>query len=170
MKPEIFFLKYAFPCSFVLMSRKEITQKEHKLLYKSAKDEKLYLPLEKIESIFWRAMNFVESITNIQAVRRYWRFEHNKILMSKKSQILDEKLLKECMIIPCEVLLIDKDNATVKSEFFDDYIKLKIDFVNVKPGDKVTKHYSYACEKISKILYLKMVENLKKISNIKVKR
>jgi hydrogenase maturation factor len=159
MKPEILFLRYAFPCSFVLLSREEITKEEHELLYKSAKEENLYLPIEKIESIFWRAIGFVGSIKNMQAVRRYWILNHNKILKLKKLNILDEKLLKDCMIIPCEVLSVGKDTAIVKSKI-DDYIKLKIDFVKVKPGDKVTKHYDYACEKISEGLYSKMMKNL----------
>jgi len=164
MKPEILFIKYAYPCSFVLLSRKEITKKEHNLLYKSAKDEKLYLPIEKIESIFWRAMEFVGSIKNMQAVRKYWNFEHNKILRLEKIKILDEKLFKECMIIPCEVVSVGKNNATVKSEFFEGYINLKNDFVDVKTGDKVIKHYDYVCEKISNSLYSKMKENLRKMS------
>jgi len=162
MKPEMFFLKYAFPCSFVLLSRKEITRKDYELLYKSAKEEKLYLPVEKIESIFWRAVEFVGSITSMQDVRKFWRFNHNRILRLVKVNVPKEKLL-ECMVIPCEVLSVNKDTATVKSEFFDDYIKLKIDFVKVKSGDKVTKHYDYACEKINENLCSDMIENLKKI-------
>jgi len=161
MKPEIFFLKYAFPCTFVLLKRKEITKKEYKLLYKSTKEEKLYLPVEKIENIFWRAVEFAGSITSMQDVRKFWRFNHNRILRLVKANVPKEKLL-ECMVIPCEVLSVNKDTATVKSEFFDDYIKLKIDFVKVKPGDKVTKHYDYTCEKINEKLYSSMVENLKK--------
>jgi hydrogenase maturation factor len=162
MKPEIFFLKYAFPCSFVLLSRKEITKEEHKLLYKSAKEEKLYLPIEKIEKIFWRALEFIGSISDLDLVQKYWWFNHNKYIKREKIKNLDKKLLKDCMIIPCKVLSVNKNNAVVKSEF-DDFIKLKIDFVKVKPGDKVTKHYDYVCEKISESLYTKMVKNLKKL-------
>jgi hydrogenase maturation factor len=160
MKSEILFLKYAFPCSFVLLARKEITKKEHELLYKSTKEEKLYIPAEKIENIFWRAIGFVGSIKNMQAIRKFWRFDHNKILRLVKVNVPEEKLL-ECMVIPCEVLSVNKDMAIVKSKF-DDYINLKVDFVKVKPGKKVTKHYDYACEKISESLYSKMMKNLEK--------
>lgn len=163
MKPEIFFLRYAFPCSFVLLSRGEITEEEHELLYKSAKEEKLHLSTEKIESIFWRAIGFIGSIKNTQAVRKYWYFEHNKHIKSEKLKLIDEKLIKECMVIPCEVISVNKDKATVKSEFFDDYIKLKTDFVNVNPGDKITKHYDYVCEKIPEKLYESILKALKKL-------
>ncbi len=167
MKPEIFFLKYAFPCTFVLLSRKEIIRKDYELLYKSAKEEKLYVSIKKIEKIFWRPLEFVGSIFDLNSVQNYWWFDHNKHLESGKIKNLDKTLLKDCMVIPCEVLSMKKDIAIVKSEFCDKDIKLKIDFVKVKPGDKVTKHYDYACEKINENLCSDMVENLKKI---KVKR
>jgi hydrogenase maturation factor len=163
MKPEIFFLKYAFPCSFVLLSRKEIDSKDHELLYKSTKEEKLYLPIEKIEKIFWRAVEFVGSISNLDAAQKYWWFDHNKHLKTKKIKNLDEKLLKECMVIPCEVISISENRASVKSPFLSKIIELKTDFVNVKPGDKVTKHYDYLSEKIPENLCLKIEESLKKL-------
>jgi len=96
MEPEIFFLKYAFPCSFVLLSRGEINQREHKLLYKSAKEEKLSLPIEKIEKIFWRALEFVGSISDLNSVQKYWWFDHNKYLKLKKFKSVENELMKEC--------------------------------------------------------------------------
>jgi hypothetical protein len=163
MKPEIFFLKYAFPCSFVLLSRGEIDSKEHKLLYKSTKEEKLYLPIENVEKIFWRALEFVGSISDLNSAQKYWWFDHNKHLKTKKIKNLDEKLLKECMVIPCEVISVSEDRASVKSPFLSKIIELKTDFVDVRPGDKVTKHYDYLCEKIPESLYSKIEDNLKKI-------
>jgi len=162
MKPEIFFLKYAFPCSFVLVLRKEITKKEQKLIYRSAKEEKLHLSKKEIERIFWRPMKFIKSICDLESIQRYWRFEHNKNLKEKKFDDFEKKFEKQCMVVPCEVVSINK-NVIVKSEFFDGIIKLKTDLVNVKPGDKITKHYDYICEKIPEDLYLKMIESLKKI-------
>ena len=163
MKPEIFFLKYAFPCSFVLLSRGEIDSKEHELLYKSTKEEKLYLPAKKIEKIFWRALKFIGSTSDLKTIQKYWWFDHNKHIKSKKIKNYDKKLLKDCMIIPCEVLTVSENIATVKSPFLDKIIKLKTDFVDVKPRDKVTKHYDYLCEKIPESLYLRMERSLKKL-------
>ncbi|MCX6821827.1 MAG: hypothetical protein NTW30_03550, partial [Candidatus Aenigmarchaeota archaeon] len=151
---------YAFPCSFVHLSRKEITQKEYDLLYRSAKDEKLYLSIKKIENIFWRVMKFVDSITDLKKVQKYWWFDHNKNIRMKKIKNVDKK---ECMIIPCEVISVSGDKTIVKSPFLNKDEKLKLDFVNVKVGDKVTKHYNYVCEKIPEKLYLKMIESLKKL-------
>lgn len=161
MKPEIFFLKYAFPCSFILLSRKEITNEEHDLLFRSARDEKLYLPKERIESIFWRAMKFIEFISDLERVQRYWWFDHNRYLKQKKFK---DELIEECKVIPCEVLTASKNEAIVKSSFLDGTVKLKIDFVDVRPGDKVTKHYDYICEKIPEKLYSEIVESLKRLS------
>jgi len=162
MKPEIFFLKYAFPCSFILLLRKEITKEEQELIYRSAREEKLYLPKNKIERIFWRVFKFVKSTSDLKTVQRYWWFDHNKHLKQGKFKDFEERFEKLCMVIPCEILGL-KNGAIVKSEFFDRTVELKTDFVDVKPGDKVTKHYNYICEKISENLYLNMIESLKKI-------
>jgi len=163
MKPEIFFLKYAFPCSFVLLSRGEINQKEHKLLYRSAKEEKLYLSIERIEKIFWRVLEFVGSISDLNSVQKYWWFDHNTYLNLKKSKGIGSEVIKECQVIPCRVLLVSGNKVKVKSPFLDKIMELKADFVDVRLGDKVTKHYDYVCEKIPESLYLKMTERLKKI-------
>jgi len=163
MKPEIFFLKYAYPCSFVLLLRKEITKKEHELLYKSAKEEKLFLSKDKIEKIFWRPIRFVKSIANFESVKKYWRFDHNFHLKEKEFKDLDESLLEHCFVVPCEVISVKGGIAKVKSFLINGEISLKTDFVIVKPGDKVTKHYDYACEKISDGIYQEMIERLKKV-------
>ena len=163
MKPEIFFLKYAFPCSFVLLSRGEINQKDYELLYKSTKEEKLYLPIEKIEKIFWRALEFVGSISDLNSVQKYWWFDHNKYLKLKKFKNISNELFKECLVIPCRVVSVSEKKVRVKSPFLDKITELKTDFVDVRLGDKVTKHYDYVCEKISESLYLKIGESLKKL-------
>jgi len=163
MKPEIFFLKYAYPCSFVLLLRKEITKKEHELLYKSVKEEKLHLSKEKIEKIFWRPMRILESISNLESIEKYWRFDHNFYLKEKEFKDFEESFLEHCLVIPCEVVSVKGGKAMVKSPFLRRKINLKTDFVTVKPGDKVTKHYDYLCEKISEGLYKEIIERLKKI-------
>jgi len=163
MKPEIFFLKYAFPCSFILLLRKEITKEEQEIVYRSVKDGKLHLPKKDIERIFWRPMKFIKSISDLEAVQKYWRFDHNKHIKEKRFQDFEEKFEKLCMVIPCEVLDSTEKRAIMRSEFLDGIVELKRDFVDVKPGNKVTKHYDYICEKISEGLYLKMIESLKKI-------
>jgi len=156
-------LKYAFPCTFVLLLRKEITKEEQELLYKSTKEEKLYLDKKKIERIFWRPLKFLKSISDLETVQRYWHFDHNKYLKERKFMGFEEKFEKLCRVIPCVVLRLTKNGTIVRSEFFNGTIKLKTDFVDVKPGNKVTKHYDYVCEKIPEDLYFKMIESLKKI-------
>lgn len=163
MEPEILFLKYAYPCSFVLLSRGEINQKEHKLLYKSTKEEELYLPIKRIEKIFWRALEFVGSISDLNLVQKYWWFDHNKYLKSKKFKSVEDELMKECLVIPCRVVSVSENKVRVKSPFFDKIVELKADFVDVRLGDKVTKHYDYVSEKIPGSLYFKIKESLKKV-------
>jgi len=164
MNPEIFFLKYAYPCSFVLLSRDEIDQREHKLLYKSAKEGKLCLPIERIEKIFWRALEFVGSISDLNSVQKYWWFDHNKYLKLKKFKSIGNELMKDCLVIPCRVVSVSENKVRVKSSFLDEVVELKTDFVDVRLGDKVTKHYDYLCEKIPEKLYFRIGESLKKLT------
>jgi transcriptional regulator of heat shock response len=163
MKPEILFLKYAFPCSFVLLSRGEITEEEHKLIYKSAKEEKMHLPKERIEKIFWRAVEHVKNISDLNSVQEYWQFNHNKKIKVEKFKSIPKDLIKECFVIPCEIVSVSNSHAVVKSEFLDKIVRVKKDFVNIRIGDKATKHYDYLCEKIPENLYIKIVESFKKI-------
>jgi hydrogenase maturation factor len=163
MKSEILFLKYAFPCSFVLLSRGEITEEEHKLIYKSAKERKMYLPKERIEKIFWRAVEHVKNISDLNSVQEYWWFDHNRKIKAEKFKSIPKNLIKECFVVPCEVVAISDGYAIVKSKFLDKNVRVKKDFVNVKIGDKVTKHYDYLCEKIPENLYIKIIESFKKI-------
>jgi len=163
MKPEIFFLKYAFPCSFVLLLRKEITKREQDLLYKSAKEEKLYLTKDKIEKIFWRPIRFLKSISDLDEIQKYWRFDHNFYLKKKEFKDFEEVLIEHCLVIPCEVVKVKKNKAEVKSSFLKKNVELKSDLVKVRIGDKVTKHYDFISEKISENLYNKMVKNLKNV-------
>jgi len=145
------------------MSRGEVDSKEHDLLYKSAKEEKLYLPIKKIEKIFWRALKFVGSVSDLDSVQNYWWFNHNKYLKLEKFKSIENDLIKECLVTPCKVVSVSKNKVKVKSPFFDNTVELKTDFVGVRLGDKVTKHYDYICEKIPESLYLKIEESLKKI-------
>jgi hydrogenase maturation factor len=147
----------------MLILRREITKEKQELLYKSVKEKKLYLSKKEIERIFWRPMKFIKSISNLEEVQRYWRFDHNKHLKEKKFEDFEERFEKLCMVIPCELVSVKKNNAVVKSEFFDGTVELKTDFVDIRPGDKVTKHYDYICEKIPEDLYHEMIESLKKI-------
>jgi len=163
MKPEIFFLKYAFPCSFVLLIRKEITKKEYEFLYRSTKEEKIYLTKKRIEKIFWRPMKFLESISNLEAIQKYWRFDHNYYLKKKKFKDFKDILIEHCLVIPCEVVSVKRNQAIVKSSFLKNEVSLKTDFVTVKPEDKVTKHYDYVCERISEEVYQEMIEKLKRL-------
>jgi hydrogenase maturation factor len=163
MEPEIFFLKYAFPCSFILLSRKEITKKEHDLLYKSAKEKKLYLTKDRIEKIFWRPMKFLKSISDLDKIQKYWRFDHNFYLKEKEFKDFDDSLIEHCLVIPCEVVKVKKNKAEVKSPFLKKNMELNSNFVKVRLGNKVTKHYDFICEKISETLFSQMIESLKKI-------
>ena len=103
------------------------------------------------------------SISNLNSVQKYWWFDHNKNLKLKKFKTIPDELIKECMIIPCRVVSITEDKVGVKSLFVDEIEKLKGDFVNVRLGDKVTKHYDYLCEKIPESLYLRIKESLKRL-------
>jgi hydrogenase maturation factor len=108
-------------------------------------------------------MKFLGSISDMGMIRKYWRFDHNIYLKKKKFKDFEDILIEHCLVMPCEVISVKKNEAVVKSPFLRNEVNLKTDFVDVKPRDKVTKHYDYICEKISEGMYQKMVESLKKL-------
>jgi len=162
VKPEIYFLRYAYPCSHILLKRGEINEKTFELIKKSAIEGKMYITEEDIKRIFWRAFNHLRDISSMEKLKLFWRFEHSKIILEKFSGNLE--IARECMVFPCIVTRTKANSLIAKMPFFHETLSLKNELVrDVKKGDRITKHYSHACEKIDEETYERMVEALKKI-------
>lgn len=154
-KPEVFFIKYAYPCSFIIRQRKEITDDELEELKKAAINN-IALPKEKLEKIFFRAFQKIEPLAkemnkdkwDLDVLQNYFIKNHNEII--EKGMYAYAKApdtLKElCKVHVAKVV-------EVKDEFLVvEYANKKIRVVNkelvpnAKFGDNVTIHYGYAVE------------------------
>ena len=158
MEPEVYFLKYAFPCSHILWRvRREITEEEYKKMENAAKHNKI-LSGRFLEKAFWRAFTRIEKLAeemgkdkwDIEVIKEYFCVRHNSVLnvsdypesfkeMCKtyKARVIEETNDGE-VIVSYESELDGEKKRKVKK----DYIK------DLKVGERVWIHWQYAVEKV----------------------
>ena len=152
MKSEVYFIKYAFPCSHILCDvRGEITNDEFEKMRIAALNDEV-LDRKFLEKIFFRAFERIAKLAeeigkdkwDIEVIREYFRVRHNPIL--DKSDY-PESFKKMCKVHEASVLedlgdeaivLYDGGKRRVKKDYLPD----------IKVGDRVTIHWQYAVEKI----------------------
>jgi hypothetical protein len=153
---EKYFLKYAFPCAFLKLERKEITDKEYKEL-ESKFLEGDSVSRSKLEKIFKPAFIRIKRLAkkmnkdywNFDVMKEYWLNEHNKLIEENDGGYSEqtEKFKDLCRIHVAEI--IEKDG----NKFIVQYSNKKRRVYNsILPeadrGDRVTIHFKYAIEKL----------------------
>ena len=87
MKAEVFFLKYAFPCSFIIKERRQIDEKTFHLLRDAALNNKAPdKPL--LEKVYFRAFEKIKMVSkemkkdkwDLAVLREYFLKRHNRII------------------------------------------------------------------------------------------
>jgi len=148
MKPEVYFLKYAFPCAQVLRDiRKTITEEEYQKIQKAALNNES-LPREYLEKIFEKAVKGMkkisEDIWDIKTIREYFHgILHNETI----SKDLPPTIRRLCRIRKGKVIAIKENVLIVDLE--DEKRNLIPLYDNPKVGNEVFIHYGYAVEKTS---------------------
>lgn len=152
MKPEILFLKYAFPCSMVLKQRGEITQETFNKLEKSAINNE---PVERalLEKVYFRAIARMKALAkelnkgyfSEEIIREYFTKRHNELIDADKK--MPPALKHLCKVFKAEIIkkgagyyIVEYDNKKTRAV-------LSSLLANAKIGDAVTIHYGYAVEK-----------------------
>ncbi|MFH0970465.1 MAG: HypC/HybG/HupF family hydrogenase formation chaperone [Candidatus Diapherotrites archaeon] len=156
MKPEILFVKYAFPCAFILRERNEITEEELSMIEQAALHEKI-LPRDFLERVFFRAFNRIDRLANEMKKRR-WDYEvihsyfvsrHNEIISngSEAYEHAPDSLRELCKVYSAKIQSIQDTTLVVK---YGDKIRPvcgeMIPFPKI--GENVTIHYGYAIERV----------------------
>lgn len=165
MKPEILFLKYAFPCSIVLRQRNEISQKTLNMLEKAAVNNKP-LKRELLEKIYFRAITRMKVLAKERnkhyfsetIIREYFTKRHNELLDGMFTKAYDKGIDIDKNAPPslrhlCKVF----KSKVIKKE--DNYYIVEYDNRKTRPvlsallpdaniNDIVTIHYGYAVEKV----------------------
>ena len=157
MKPEVFFLKYAFPCSFILKQRGEIGDKEFKQLEEGAINNKV-LPRKLLEKIYFRAFEKIKPIAqemdrdkwDLDVLKEYFLARHNALIdegMYAYAQA-PETLKNLCRVHKAKVLNVKDDVLVVEYAGGKRRPVMGTMVSGAKIGDLVTIHYGYAVEKI----------------------
>jgi hypothetical protein len=154
--PEILFVKYAFPCAFILRERGEITKGELFKLEDAALHEKI-LPRPFLEKIFFRAFRRIQVLAmemgkdkwDYDVIRAYFVTRHNEIILEGMETYAraPDSLKELCMVHESKIQSIRGDVLVVK------YGKKTRPVMGTmipspKVGEKVTIHYGYAIERL----------------------
>lgn len=156
MEPEVIFLKYAFPCSFIIKQRNEINDSTYYMLEDAAINNKV-LSRKLLEQIFFRAFERIEKIAkelnkdkwDPEVIKEYFINKHNSIIDEGMYSYAKapESLKNLCKVHKAKVLKVQDDIAIVEYENKTRPVHTVLT-PNIKENDLVTIHYGYAVEKL----------------------
>jgi len=128
MKPEQYFLRYAFPCAHILLEQNKIT-KEQYIEMKKAFYENAIVPREKLENTFKAAFRRLKAIKedywNVDALRHYFVSYHNKCIDENEGDYakFSEEFKEDCKVKKYKILkkkgvifIIDKNGTKTQVE------------------------------------------------------
>lgn len=157
MEPEVLFIKYAFPCAFVIKQRGEIDEKGFRTLEDASINDKV-LDRALLEKIFFRAFERIDKVAkemkshrwDAKVIREYFVRKHNEIIDQGMYSYAKapESLKNLCKVHVATVkrvsdryLVVGYGNGRTRT-VMSDLVR------GIKEGDKVTIHYGYAVEKV----------------------
>ncbi|MFH1506773.1 MAG: hypothetical protein ABIE94_07375 [archaeon] len=159
MKIENYFLRYAYPCAYILMQLKEITQEELDELEDTAINNR-EISRERLEKIFHNAFHHIGELAkkknkdkwNLDIIRYYFHRYHNKIIDEKRGIYAQTPMMLNELSRVEVAKIIDKKDKVLVVEYLGKDMKMKNRNVHnsfvpqAKVGDHVTIHYGYAVE------------------------
>jgi len=155
--PERYFLKYAYPCSFVLVDLGKITDEKRKEL-----EQKLLtnepVDREELESIFKAAFKRLKEIAkqedkdywDLDVIKEYFFGEKHNDFIDKQDGMYAEvspTIRGLCKVHKAEVTERRENVLTVKYDGISRNIFATL-VPDVKVGDKVSVHWAFAIEKL----------------------
>ncbi|HIH37713.1 HypC/HybG/HupF family hydrogenase formation chaperone [Candidatus Woesearchaeota archaeon] len=157
MQEEQYFLKYAWPCTWVKKERGGISEDEFEML-KNAAEKGVRVPRATLERVYDVACKHMRRVAkemrkdmwSIAVIDRYFLEEHNRMIDENEdfAMKLTPSLKKLCKCSKAKVLgVIDE---FLKVEVGRDIRTVSAVFVpDAKPGDTVIVHYGYAVKMIT---------------------
>lgn len=161
MKAEVFFLKYAFPCTFIIKERGQIDERTFNLLRDAAISSKT-LDRLLLEKVYFRAFEKIKMVSeemkkdkwDLEVLKEYFLKRHNVIIDNgmfayKNAPASQKRLCKihKARIAEdkgdCFIVQYKENNKKGKRAVLKELVP------DAKTGDTVTIHYGYAVEKIS---------------------
>ena len=148
MLPEVYFMRYAFPCARVLVDfRKKITEEEWQEMKKAVETD---TPMDRsyLEKTFTKAFIELKRISpekywSIETIREYFWHRHTEAI----SPDLPAMIKRLCLVKKGK---LEKQIGDVfKANLGDGDIRnIHALYKNAKVGDTVMVHYGYASEKV----------------------
>jgi hydrogenase maturation factor len=162
MKTEVYFLRYAFPCTDIRLQQGRITQKEYDYLMNAAVNQET-VKRDDLERIFFRAFEEIEQMAkkkktdkwDYEIIKDYFYHEHNKIIDMGKGiyKIWPESLRELSKVFRAKV--IDKKQEKFLVVEYNNGKEIKkrnvLNFFvpEANINDAVMIHYGYAVEKVN---------------------
>lgn len=156
--PERYFLKYAYPCSFVLVEQGRITEKKRKELEKKLLGNK---PIDRneLEALFPAAFKRIKELAeemerdawDLAVIKEYFFGEKHNDFIEKKDgmyAVFGPTFKELCKIHKAEVIARKNNVLTVKYNSVERNVFATL-VPDAKKGDKVTVHLAFAIEKIN---------------------
>lgn len=148
MLPEVYFLRYAFPCARVLVDiRRTVTEEEFQEMEKAVKTDKP-MSREYLEKTFIKAIAGLKKINpvnywNIETIREYFWNRHEEQI----SHDLPAMIRRLCLV---KKGMLEKQTGDVfRANLGDGDIRnIHALYPGAKTGDQVMVHYGCASEKI----------------------
>jgi HupF/HypC family protein len=154
MKVENFFLRYAYPCAYIILQRGNITSEKLKELEDIAINNK-EVSRKELEKIFFRAFEFIDEIAkqrnkdrwDPEVIKSYFYEDHNKIIENKRGTYAKfPEVLRKLSRVE-KAIVVGKKEEILTVKYRDEKRNVFDHFVpEVKIGDIVTIHYGYAIE------------------------
>jgi hypothetical protein len=147
MLPEVYFLRYAFPCARVLVDVRKTITEEDWLKLKKAVETDTPITRERLEQIFPVAIERLKKISanywNIAVIREYFWNKHEEAI----SRDLPAMIKRLCPV--CKGKIIKQTGDVFKVDLGNNDIRnVNALYNDAKVGDTVMVHYGYAVEKI----------------------
>ena len=154
MRVENYFLRYAFPCAFIIKQRGEISQEEYDKLLDTAINNKS-VEREELEKIFFRAFKYINELAkeknrakwDFSIIKEYFLKRHNELIEQGRDMYKNApKTLRDLSKVN-EAEIINKKSNILEVKFNNKKRFVSNVFVpEAKIGDKVRIHYGFAVE------------------------
>lgn len=157
MSPELYFLRYAFPCAFIKLQQGKLTKKLYDSLHEAALGKKAVTKAG-LMKVFPLALGHIEQIAtekkinkwSVEAIKEYFWEKHDDVIEAGEGFYASApKVLCElCRVAPAEVLRRGGNWAVVKFANNKSRSVLTELVPGLKKGDRVMVHYGYVVEKL----------------------
>ncbi|MFH1063752.1 MAG: hypothetical protein V1729_01590 [Candidatus Woesearchaeota archaeon] len=151
MLPEVYFLRYAFPCARVLVDfRKTLTEEEYEEMRKAVENDmpmdREYLA-DKFDHAFEGIRKVSEDVWNIDNIREYFWNKHKDHLSPDLPQIICRLCVVKKGVLSKK---IEKDGEIFfRADLGSGDVRVVVPlYKDAREGDTAMIHYGYAVEKV----------------------